>query len=159
MDRSHVVTDTTIPQTAQIIDNIVIWEAASDIACSVSGNNKTNCDIFIRWDNASKTITLDLCQRMPCLAMRQRGILFWILELLLISLWWGRYFQVFLLYLGIVNKTRQVSVQFMNLPIASSSHAGDAIFSLHDSLQPLVIKFRKNVKNCSPSVQAVEITF
>ena len=31
MDRSHVVTDTTIPQTAQIIDNIVIWQAAGDM--------------------------------------------------------------------------------------------------------------------------------
>ena len=62
------------------------------------------------------------------------------------KLWirWGRY-----------------QLQFMNLPTASSNHAGGAILSLYDNFQPSNFKFcyiqvLKNVKNCSPSIQAAK---
>ena len=52
---------------------------------------------------ASKTDTLDLCQSKPFLAMRQGGILLYIIEFI-------AYFEMFSFYLEIVNRMRQVSI-------------------------------------------------
>ena len=74
-------------------------------------------------------------------AIRQGGILFWILELLLISWRWGRYFQMFLFYFEIVNNMRQVSIVISDFTHSiASKHAGSAILSLYDSLQPSISK-------------------
>ena len=50
---------------------------------------------------------------------------------------------MFLFYFEIVNKMRQVQLQFLNLPTASINRAGGAVLSLYDSLQPSVLKFCK----------------
>ena len=51
--------------------------------------------------------------------------------------------------------------KFLNLPTATSKHAGGAILSSYDSLQPSVFKFCliyiENVKNCSASMQGVSL--
>ena len=50
-------------------------------------------------DKASKTETLDLCQWKPCLAMRQGGILFWILEFIVhFIMMWQVFSNVFILF-------------------------------------------------------------
>ena len=67
---------------------------------------------------------------------------------------------MFLFYLEIVNGRYQL--QFLNLPTASSNHAGGAILSLYDSFDPQIsifVRFTlKNLKNCGQSTQAFEIT-
>ena len=49
-------------------------------------------------------------------------------------------------------------LQFLNLPTASSNHAGGAIVSLYDNFQPanFVTFLLKIVRNCSPSMQAAK---
>ena len=59
---------------------------------------------------ASKTETLDLCQRKPCFAMRQGGILLWILEFIAQIIMMRQVYSNVLFYLEIVNKMRQVSI-------------------------------------------------
>ena len=66
---------------------------------------------------------------------------------------------MFLFYLEIVNKMRQVAIAFSEFT-HSIKQPGGATLSLYDCLQSSnLVKFTlKNVQNCSQSMQAVEIT-
>ena len=116
--------------------------------------------VHSQWNKANKTETLDLCQRKRSLAMRQGGILFWILEF--ISIFHhdeAGIFKCFCFIWKLWKRRGRYQLQFLTLPAASSGHAGGVILSLSDSVQLSIFKFCKvYVENCSPIVQAFGIT-
>ena len=92
-------------------------------------------------DKASKTETLDLCQKNSCLAMQQGSILFWILEFIVhFIMMWQVFSNVFILFRKLWIRWGRCLLQFLNLPTASNNHVGGAILSLYDDLQPSVFK-------------------
>ena len=79
--------------------------------------------------------------------MRQGGILFETLEFTAHFITMRQVFPYVYVLFGNYEQEKAGQLQFLNLLKASSNHAGSAILSFYDSMQPSVFKFVKFILN------------